>query len=82
MTGISYEGFGDKVPTPAGIRKIFDHTLSVNITSTHAITHAFAPLILKSSQPRILFVTSGLASLDACAEARIHVIAEPAPKGW
>lgn len=68
-------------PTPATIREAFDHTYSLNVTSTQVLTHTLIPLLLKSSQPRILFVTSGLSSLDYCSNTKNPHI-KPIPKGW
>ncbi|KAF2877407.1 hypothetical protein BDV95DRAFT_481799 [Massariosphaeria phaeospora] len=69
-------------PGAAGIREAFDHSYSLNVTSTHVMTHTFAPLLLKSSEPRLLFVTSGLSSLETCAEGRNPSFAQPIPAGW
>ncbi|KAK3209529.1 hypothetical protein GRF29_69g2110495 [Pseudopithomyces chartarum] len=66
--GGSHDGVMYKNPTAAGLREAFDHTYSLNVTSTHVLTHTLAPLIIKSSRPRILFVTSGLSSLELCAK--------------
>ncbi|KAK1986107.1 short-chain dehydrogenase [Colletotrichum cereale] len=45
------------------LRENFNKSYDVNTSGTHVITHVFAPLLLKSSDPRILFVTSGLSNL-------------------
>ncbi|KAF1980149.1 NAD(P)-binding protein [Bimuria novae-zelandiae CBS 107.79] len=80
--GGSYDAVMSEKPTVAGIREAFDHSYSLNVTSTHVLTSTLIPLILKSSQPRILFVTSGLSSLDNCSNARLPTLAAPIPKGW
>jgi NAD(P)-dependent dehydrogenase (short-subunit alcohol dehydrogenase family) len=74
-------------PGAAGIREAFDHTYSLNVTSTQVLTHTLIPLILKSSGPRILFVTSGMSSLDACSGGSsispTHKAGLPSvPAGW
>lgn len=38
-------------------------TWDVNVTGTHLLTSALMPLLLKSPDPRLLFVTSGAARL-------------------
>ncbi|KAK2007858.1 short-chain dehydrogenase [Colletotrichum eremochloae] len=45
------------------LRQNFNKSYDVNTSGTHVITHVFVPLLLKSSDPRILFVTSGLSNL-------------------
>ena len=81
IAGGSHDGVMYKNPTAAGLREAFDHTYSLNVTSTHVLTHTLAPLIVKSSQPRILFVTSGLSSLELCAEDN-HPNMPAIPEGW
>lgn len=44
-------------------RSILRETLETNVTSQAAVTEAFAPLLAKSSNPRIVYVSSGLASI-------------------
>ncbi|KAL1598861.1 hypothetical protein SLS60_008003 [Paraconiothyrium brasiliense] len=65
--GGSHDAAMRENPTAAGIREAFNHTYSLNVTSTQVLTHTLIPLILKSSHPRIIFVTSGMSSLDACS---------------
>lgn len=70
-------------PGPAGIREAFDHAYSLNVTSTQVFTHTFAPLLIKSSSPRLLFITSGLSSLETCAGGLVSAIQKgPTPAGW
>lgn len=45
------------------------------------MTHTFVPLLLKSSDPRLLFVTSGTSSLTEAEDREIWVNKIPA-KGW
>lgn len=41
------------------------------------------PLLLKSSQPRLLFVTSLLSSLTTCSSGQLSkTVAGPVPAGW
>ena len=44
-------------------REAWNNTMDINLTSPQVVTTEFAPLLLKSSNPRLLFVTSGMASL-------------------
>ena len=45
------------------LREGWNKSWDVNVTGSHIMTHTFAPLLLKSSQPRLLFVTSGTSSI-------------------
>ncbi|KAK6206392.1 short-chain dehydrogenase [Colletotrichum tabaci] len=45
------------------LRQNFNKSYDVNTSGTHVITHVFVPLLLKSTDPRVLFVTSGLSDL-------------------
>jgi len=50
------------------VREAFNATWDVNVSGTHVMTYEFAPLLLKSSNPRLLFVTSGTSSLQETGE--------------
>ena len=43
-------------------REAWNKTYDVNVTGTHVLTTAMAPLLIKGRNPRLLFLTSGLAS--------------------
>ena len=45
------------------LREAFNAAWDVNVSGTHVITHEFAPLLLKSADPRLMFVTSGTSAL-------------------
>jgi NAD(P)-dependent dehydrogenase (short-subunit alcohol dehydrogenase family) len=45
------------------LREAFNASWDVNVSGTHVMTHEFAPLLLESSGPRLLFVTSGTSAL-------------------
>lgn len=68
----------------ATMRSVWDHAYTLNVTSTHVFTHIFMPLLLASSTPRLLFVTSGLSSLAACSSGLKPKVLAPGsvPKGW
>ncbi|KAF2637493.1 NAD(P)-binding protein [Massarina eburnea CBS 473.64] len=80
--GGSFDTVMSAKPGAAGIREAWNHTYSLNVFSTEVFTQAFAPLLLKSSQPRLLFVTSGLSSLTLSASGQRTALAQPIPKGW
>lgn len=60
---------------------MWNRTWNVNTTSTHMMTSTFVPLLLKSSNPRLLFLASGTASLGGTENPAIPVNTVP-PKGW
>jgi NAD(P)-dependent dehydrogenase (short-subunit alcohol dehydrogenase family) len=69
--------------SPAGIRAAWDKSYSLNVTSTQVMTHTFAPLLIASSSPRLLLVTSGLSSLENCVGGFDSKLMKSAPpKGW
>lgn len=45
------------------LREAFNATWDVNVSGTHVMTHEFTPLLLKSANPRLMFVTSGTSAL-------------------
>lgn len=45
------------------VREAFNAAWDVNVAGTHVMTYEFTPLLLKSSQPRLMFVTSGTSAL-------------------
>jgi NAD(P)-dependent dehydrogenase (short-subunit alcohol dehydrogenase family) len=46
------------------VREAFNAAWDVNVSGTHVMTHEFAPLLLKSSDPRLMFMTSGTSALS------------------
>ncbi|PRP81685.1 hypothetical protein PROFUN_01192 [Planoprotostelium fungivorum] len=63
------------------VRECFNQAWDTNVTGTHILTHTFVPLLLKSSTPRLIFVTSGLSSLTEAANFS-HPRSVPPPAGW
>lgn len=67
------------------LREGWNKAYNINVTGTYIMTSTFVPLLLKSSAPRLLFITSGTSSLietekfDNPALQRIN--ASPAA-GW
>jgi NAD(P)-dependent dehydrogenase (short-subunit alcohol dehydrogenase family) len=62
-------------------REVWNKNWNVNVTGTQVMTSTFAPLLLESSDPRILFITSGTSSLAETDNLAIPVNKVP-PKGW
>ncbi|KAJ0414146.1 hypothetical protein BJY00DRAFT_295629 [Aspergillus carlsbadensis] len=54
---------------------------NVNVAGTQVLTSTLVPLLLKSSDPRLLFVTSGTSSLSNSAARTIPIDTPPAA-GW
>jgi NAD(P)-dependent dehydrogenase (short-subunit alcohol dehydrogenase family) len=71
-----------KDPSKANIRKAWNATYNVNTTSTQVMTWTFIPLLLESKNPRLIFVTSGIASLTFSSSGRSSVVSKQPPKGW
>jgi NAD(P)-dependent dehydrogenase (short-subunit alcohol dehydrogenase family) len=83
ITGGTFDGIARENPTPAGIREAWNRTYSLNTTSTQVITHVFAPLLIVTHSPRLLFITSGLSSLTTCASGlNAKMLSGPPSKGW
>ena len=45
------------------IRDALNKSWDVNVSGTHVLTHHAVPLLLKSSDPRLMFITSGTSSM-------------------
>lgn len=54
----------------------------VNVTGAHIVTETFMPLLIESSDPRLIFLTSGTASLKETELNPEHPINKSPPKGW
>lgn len=63
------------------MREAWNKSWNVNTTGTQIMTHTFIPLLLKSSDPRLLFVTSGTFTLAETETQELWVNKIPA-KGW
>lgn len=62
------------------MRQMWNQSWNVNTVGTQVMTNTFIPLLLKSDQPRLLFITSGTSTL-AGTEAQTPLNISPA-KGW
>ena len=69
----------------SSIRKAWNDSWNLNVSGTYVMTHVFIPLLLKSSDARLLFITSGTASLagteDKTSPMGQRLNASP-PAGW
>lgn len=63
------------------MRQAWNQTWDTNVTGTQVMTHVFAPLLLKSSDPRLLFLTSGTANLTEHDNVAWPFNQSP-PEGW
>ncbi|KAK6821908.1 cytochrome P450 [Apiospora arundinis] len=61
------------------LRDCFTKAYDVNVTGTHIVTCTLMPLLLKSSDPRLIFV-AGLSQVTQAAEKYFPTPAQPA--GW
>lgn len=63
------------------MREAWNKAYDVNVTGANIVTHTFVPLLLKSTDPRLLFITSGLSSNGRMSEAHYPMLG-PIPAGW
>lgn len=63
------------------IREAWNKTFDVNVSGAYMVTHVFMPLLLKSADPRLLFLTSGLSSLTRTRE-QFYPQKSPPAAGW
>ncbi|KAK4071715.1 uncharacterized protein Triagg1_5953 [Trichoderma aggressivum f. europaeum] len=63
-------------------REIFNKAYDVNVTGTHIVTATFVPLLIKSSSPRLIFITSGLSTLTAHSRSFYPPWAPKPEAGW
>lgn len=62
------------------MREAWNQMYDVNVTGAQILTYKLAPLLLKSSDPRLLFLSSGLAQLETMSKGYYP---GPLPKsGW
>lgn len=63
------------------MRQVWSKSWEVNTVGTQIMTDAFVPLLLKSSDARLLFIASGTSTLAESDNPYIPVNKSP-PKGW
>ncbi|KUL82997.1 hypothetical protein ZTR_09338 [Talaromyces verruculosus] len=69
----------DYVRGKVSLRESVTGSYDVNVAGTHVLTYTFVPLLLKSTDPRLIFV-SGLGTFDQCARGHFPLpLWEP---GW
>jgi NAD(P)-dependent dehydrogenase (short-subunit alcohol dehydrogenase family) len=61
------------------LRDCFNKSYDVNVSGTNIVTHTFVPLLLKSSDPRLIFV-AGLAQISVASVK--YFPTPPLPAGW
>lgn len=64
-----------------GMREAWNRCYNVNVTGTQIMTNSFIPLLLRSQDPRLLFITSGLSSLGPMGGVYTPT-RMPVPAGW
>ncbi|KKK24079.1 hypothetical protein ARAM_003844 [Aspergillus rambellii] len=62
-------------------REVWNKSWNVNTAGTQIMTSTFIPLLLRSTDPRILFITSGLSTLSGTEDMAIRANQSP-DKGW
>lgn len=62
-------------------RAMWNKSWDVNVTGSQVLTSTFAPLLLQSTHPRLLFVTSGTATLTGAEQQTLPLDKFAAP-GW
>jgi NAD(P)-dependent dehydrogenase (short-subunit alcohol dehydrogenase family) len=68
--------------SPAALAKmaeVYSQILNTNVVGPNILTSVLLPLLLKSSSPRLLFVSSGLGSLEYCADPTNGFYQVPVP---
>ena len=61
------------------LRSSFTKAYDVNVAGTHVLTHTFIPLLVKSSDPRLIFIT-GLSGITQASKQ--YFPTPPQPAGW
>ncbi|KAN0090041.1 NAD(P)-binding protein [Hyaloscypha variabilis] len=62
------------------MRQMWNQSWNFNTTGTQIMTTIFIPLLLKSSNPRLLFITSGISTLEGTSNMA-QALNHPLPKG-
>ncbi|KAK4684628.1 hypothetical protein P7C73_g5542, partial [Tremellales sp. Uapishka_1] len=67
--------------TSLSTREVFQKTFDVNITGQHILTQTLVPYLLKSSAPRLIFVSSDVGTFDETT-IQGHPMNAELPAGW
>lgn len=70
------------VPGKRTLREAWNEDYDVNVSGTQVMSHVFAPLLIRAPGARLLFVTSGLASLQRLHGSWYAGGPEPSEAGW
>lgn len=60
---------------------MWNKSWDVNVTGTNVLTYTLAPLLIASTNPRLLFITSGTANLTDHGNQALPINLSP-EKGW
>lgn len=60
---------------------MWNKAYDINVSGTQVMTETFMPLLIKSQDPRLLFITSGMSSLTSAGDAS-HPRYHNPPAGW
>lgn len=77
LSGAAFDG--EFLHGKMSLRECFNKAYDVNVSGTNVVTWTFIPLLLKSAEPRLLFV-AGLSQMTQAAEA--YFPTPPQPAGW
>ncbi|KAF5001192.1 hypothetical protein FGRMN_1216 [Fusarium graminum] len=81
--GANFESFhSNDVGDPTIARAVLNKAYDVNVSSTQVFTATFIPLLLASSAPRMVFLTSGLSTLQGAHESFLTKVSGSIPTGW
>ncbi|KFY25886.1 hypothetical protein V491_01560 [Pseudogymnoascus sp. VKM F-3775] len=69
----------DYVRGKVSLRESLIGSYDINVAGTHVITFTFIPLLLQSTDPRLIFIT-GLGTFDQCARGDFPL--PPLERGW
>ncbi|OGM46063.1 putative short-chain dehydrogenase [Aspergillus bombycis] len=75
--GASFDG--ELLAGRVSLRECFTKAYDVNVAGTHVLTYTFMPLLLKSADPRLVFV-AGLSQITQAANS--YFPTPPLPAGW
>ncbi|KFY88828.1 hypothetical protein V500_06094 [Pseudogymnoascus sp. VKM F-4518 (FW-2643)] len=69
----------DRIRGKVSLRESLTGSYDVNVAGTHVMTFTFMPLLLQSTDPRLIFIT-GLGTFDQCARGDFPL--PPLERGW
>lgn len=63
------------------MRDAWNKAWDINVAGTQVMTHTFVPLLLKSSDPRLMFIASGTSTLTGTEDTEFRLNVAPVA-GW